>query len=277
LIEWTDATWNPWSGCNKVSAGCKNCYMFREKTRYGQEPNVVVRSRLHTFNLPLRLKEPQLVFTCSWSDFFIEEADPWRAEAWEIIRRTPHLTYQIVTKRIERAGELLPWGNGEHWPNVWLIVSAEDQATLDDRVPILLRTSAAVRGVSAEPLLGSMEIPYLWRLCIATKEEHDREHDAGMWCDERGLDWVIVGGESGPLKDVRAMDIAWAQDIVRQCREAKVACFVKQLGTFPVYYREVGSGKGGSYVPLSIRDVKGGSSDEWPEDLRVREFPEVRR
>ena len=87
-IEWTDATWNPWQGCHKVSPGCENCYMFREKTAYGQDPDVVVRSKLPTFNLPLKLKEPQKVFTCSWSDFFIQEADPWREDAWDIIDRT---------------------------------------------------------------------------------------------------------------------------------------------------------------------------------------------
>lgn len=127
-ISWTNATWNPWQGCHKVSLGCRECYMFREKIRYGREPNVVVRSRPHTFNLPLRLKTPQRVFTCSWSDFFIEEADPWRDEAWEIIRRTPHLTYQIVTKRPERMAGRLPWGDGIPWPQVWRDPASRDRA-----------------------------------------------------------------------------------------------------------------------------------------------------
>src|SRR6266498_5551388 len=116
-IAWTQRTWNPWHGCHKVSAGCKNCYMFREKRQYGQDPDVVVRSKT-TFNAPLKWKDSALVFTCSWSDWFIEEADPWRDEAWDVIRRTPHLTYQILTKRIERASSCLP----KDWPlkNVWL-------------------------------------------------------------------------------------------------------------------------------------------------------------
>src|ERR1039458_4146588 len=90
-IAWTDATWNCWQGCHKVSAGCKNCYMFSEKTHYGQNPNVVMRSNPVTFNAPLRwAKNPEkypgikFIFVCSWSDFFIEEADPWREEAWDI-------------------------------------------------------------------------------------------------------------------------------------------------------------------------------------------------
>lgn len=84
-IEWTDATWNPWHGCHKVSAGCKNCYMFRDKARYGQDPNVVVRSKDATFYAPLKWSEPRTIFTCSWSDFFIEESDAWRDEAFAIV------------------------------------------------------------------------------------------------------------------------------------------------------------------------------------------------
>ncbi len=87
-IQWTEATWNPWRGCHKVSAGCKHCYMFREQIRYGSDPNQVLRSKT-TFYDPLKWQEPKRIFTCSWSDWFIEEADPWRAEAWDIIRKTP--------------------------------------------------------------------------------------------------------------------------------------------------------------------------------------------
>ena len=123
-IAWTNHTWNPWQGCHKVSAGCENCYMEREKLRYGQDPHVVKRSARQTFNLPLRLDSGR-VFTCSWSDFFIAEADEWRPEAWEIIRRTPHLIYQILTKRPERIAQCLPpdWGDG--WKNVWGGVTVE--------------------------------------------------------------------------------------------------------------------------------------------------------
>ena len=98
-IEWATATWNPWQGCTKVSPGCTHCYMYREKGMYGQNPRLVVRSKT-VFHAPLRWKEPQpRVFTCSWSDWFHEAADPWRAEAWDIIRRTPRHTYLILTKR----------------------------------------------------------------------------------------------------------------------------------------------------------------------------------
>jgi protein gp37 len=105
-IEWTDATWNPWHGCHKVSAGCKNCYMFREKRQYGQDPDVVVRSKTKFYD-PLKWPDSRLIFTCSWSDFFIEEADEWRDEAFAIMALTPHHTYQVLTKRPERMKEYL--------------------------------------------------------------------------------------------------------------------------------------------------------------------------
>src|SRR3990167_2289790 len=111
-IEWTDATWNPWRGCTKVSPGCASCYMFRDQERYGHDPSVVVRAAPSTFEAPLiwerklldklpdsGLAKPparMLVFTCSWSDWFHADADPWREEAWAIIHDTPHLTYQIL-------------------------------------------------------------------------------------------------------------------------------------------------------------------------------------
>ena len=101
-IEWATATWNPWHGCTKVSPGCAHCYMYRDKTRYGQNPAAVTRSKT-TFFDPLKWKEPQArIFTCSWSDFFIEEADAWRPEAWNIIQNTPQHSYLILTKSIAR-------------------------------------------------------------------------------------------------------------------------------------------------------------------------------
>ena len=176
LIAWTDYSWNPWRGCHKVSQGCKNCYMFREQKRYGNDPNIVVRS-ITTFKDPLKWKDPAMVFTCSWSDWFIEEADPWRDEAWEIIRQTPHLTYQILTKRPENIRSRLPddWGDG--WDNVWLGVSIEDKDNYA-RGLNLADIPAKIRFISAEPLLGQLDL---------------------LWLVSTGLiHWLIVGGESGP-------------------------------------------------------------------------------
>ena len=122
-ISWTDATWNPWMGCAKVSPGCDNCYMFRDMRRYGRDPEAIVRTAPATFDAPLRRREPGRIFTCSWSDFFIKQADPWREEAWDIMRRTPQHNYQVLTKRPSRA---VGWFRKHGWlPNVWLGTSVE--------------------------------------------------------------------------------------------------------------------------------------------------------
>lgn len=200
-IEWTEGTWNPWHGCVKVSPGCAHCYMYREKRRYGQEPSTVTRSKT-TFDAPLKWHEPRLVFTCSWSDFFIKEADPWRAEAWDIIRATPQHTYQVLTKRPERVAAHLPKG----WPleNVWLGVSVENPRFFW-RIALLRQIPSHLRFLSLEPLLAPMpSIPL------------------------EGISWVIVGGESGPK--CRPIRVEWVREIRDQCVKAGVPFFFKQWG-----------------------------------------------
>ena len=134
-IAWCNATWNPWQGCDKVSAGCKNCYMYREKKRYGQDPQTVVRSAAHTFNAPLRwartgeVPDGSRIFVCSWSDFFHKKADAWRAEAWKIIEALPQYTFLIPTKRIGRLSIDVKMPD-----NVWLGASVEDQEMFDKRI-----------------------------------------------------------------------------------------------------------------------------------------------
>ena len=202
-IEWTGGTWNPWHGCTKVSAGCKGCYMYVAKRRYGQDPTVVVRSKTK-FDEPLRWRESRMIFTCSWSDWFHATADAWRNEAWGVIRATPQHTYQILTKRPERVLDHLPpdWGRG--WPNVWLGVSIEDTNVIH-RVAILQRAPAEVRFLSIEPLIGSVG-----RLNLG------------------GIGWVIVGGESGPGH--RPCRPEWVRSVRDQCTEAGVSFFFKQWG-----------------------------------------------
>lgn len=208
-ISWTNYSWNPWRGCHKISQGCKNCYMFREQKRYGNDPNIVIRSKT-TFNDPLKWKDPAMVFTCSWSDWFIEEADPWRDEAWEITRQTPHLTYQILTKRPENIPSRLPKDWGEGYDNVWLGVSIESYLK-QKRGDILAKIPAQVRFISAEPLLDWIFTPHL------------------LWNNK--FHWVIVGGESGP--GCRSMDLEWARDIRDDCKQFGVSFFMKQLGGHP--------------------------------------------
>jgi len=208
-IEWTDKTWNPWQGCRKVSTGCKNCYMYSDKKRYGQDPAKIVRSKT-VFKAPNKWKESALVFVCSWSDFFIEDADEWRNEAWEIIRNSPHLTFQILTKRPENIKDRLPLD----WPldNVWLGVTAENQEMADKRIPILLSIPANVHFVSIEPMIGP----------VSLKAYHE-------------IDWVICGGESGP--GWRPMEEKWATDLMTETeRSSSTYFFMKQMenrGTVP--------------------------------------------
>ncbi len=218
-IEWTNYTWNPWVGCRKVSAGCAHCYMYREQKQRGNDPTEVRRTK--TWNDPLKWEKlaaasnaAAMVFTCSYSDFFIEEADQWRPEAWEIMRNTPHLHYQVLTKRIERAAQCLP----EVWPmpNVWLGVTAETQAFADQRIPQLLRIPAPVRFVSVEPMLEEIDIsPYMW-------DEEARMYGVNV----NTIDWVICGAESGA--GARPMNMKWAAYLKHQCVFDAVPFFFKQ-------------------------------------------------
>lgn len=221
-IAWTEKTWNPWHGCHKISPGCKFCYMFREKRQYGRDPDVVVRSKT-TFNAPLKWKEPSLIFTCSWSDWFIEEADPWRDEAYGIIRATAHHIYQILTKRSDRIAAHMPI---IPLPNVWYGVSVENRRHGLPRIEHL-RAVPGNRFLSVEPLI----------------------EDLGR-VDLSGIDWVIVGGESGPQR--RTMDVAWLASVVEQCTAQGVPCFVKQDSGF-----------------------KSGMQGRIPKDLFVRQFPPI--
>lgn len=221
-----------------MSEGCRNCYMMREKKRYGQDGMKVVRSSPQTFNQPLsaKWKEPAKVFVCSWSDFFIEEADAWRADAWDIMRKAKHLTFQICTKRSERIAQCLPadWGP-DGWPNVWLGVTIENDHARH-RLFNLNQVPARVWFASFEPLIGDVG-----NLGLGDES----------FCGNMALDWAIIGAESGP--GAREMQHIWAHNIIKQCKAASTAVFVKQI--------HVLGGK------LSKDPA------EWPEHLRLREFP----
>lgn len=258
-IEWTESTWNPWHGCKKVSAGCKFCYMFRDKEKYGQDGSVVFRSKTK-FNDPLLWKDPKLVFTCSWSDWFIEEADEWRGEAWDIIRRTPHHTYQILTKRPERIKGCLPSDWGEGYPNVWLGVSIESQKEIN-RMVFLDQIPAKIKFLSLEPLIGEINLLDLLT-SYPTFDDHANCGEPVLW----GMNWVIVGGESGNETGkygYRPCNLSWIRKIVSDCEEHNIPVFVKQLGTFL-----------SNYMGISRHGKKVG---EWPEDIRVRRFPFVKK
>lgn len=253
-IQWTDHTVNFWTGCKKVSPGCKFCYMFRDQERYGKEPTDVLQVAQKTINKVLKAAKPgDKIFTCSWSDFFIEEADQWRDWAWQIIRENPHLNWQILTKRPERIMDNLPpdWGQG--WDHVWLGVSAENQDLYQLRMLILSMIPAKIRFVSIEPILGPINL-HPW---ISLTREH-RSGNPGS-----AIDWVIVGGESGNDNGkwkYRAADLDWFNDIVKQLQFYKVPVFVKQMGTHIA-------------KEYKMFDRNGGDIAEFPEAIQVRQFP----
>lgn len=233
-IEWTQATWNPWMGCRHVSPGCAHCYAERDMTRYARDFNRIQRAKDATFYAPLNWKEPKLIFTCSWSDFFIEEADGWRADAWDVIRRTPQHIYQVLTKRPERSLACLPHDRPYPWPwpNVWLGTSIENRAYYG-RAALLAAVPAAVHFLSVEPLLGPVE-----NLPLG------------------GIQWVIVGGESGPK--ARPMHPAWARSVRDRCLAKGIAFFFKQWGEWaPLDLCPGRSGEAVCFFPDGRRSTRG--------------------
>lgn len=242
-IQWTNATVNFWTGCKKVSKGCKFCYMYRDKERYGQDPTTVLRVSDKTFYAATKWPDPKLIFTCSWSDFFIQEADEWRADAWKVIKDTPHHTWQILTKRPERILQFLPADWGEGYPNVWIGVSVEDMPAYEERVPILKTIPAKVKFLSVEPLIGQVTV-------LPT---------------DNWIDWVIVGGESGNENGkytYRKCNMEWISVVIYACIAWNIPIFVKQFGTYLAQ-------KNG------MRDRHGGNIDEFPDWAKFREMPKV--
>lgn len=210
-IEWTDATWNPVTGCSKISPGCKHCYAERLANRlqamgqanYRNGFKVTLQPQM--LEVPLHWKTPKRIFVNSMSDLFHEEVPlEYITQVFSVIRQAYWHQFQILTKRSERLRELSPmlgWG-----PHTWMGVSVESEQ-YTHRIDDLRRTGAAVKFLSLEPLLGPLRKLNL-----------------------RQIDWVIVGGESGP--GARPMDPKWVTDLRDQCLKAEVPFFFKQWGGF---------------------------------------------
>jgi len=248
-IEWADATWNPITGCSVVSAGCTNCYAMRlaggrlrhhptragltVPTKAGPVWTGEVRFNEGALRQPMQWKKPRRIFVCAHGDLFHEAVpDDWIDQVFAHMASAERHTFLVLTKRPERMRMFC--GGRPALPNVWLGVSVEDQRTADARIPVLLATPAARRWISAEPLLERLTyIPGL----------------PGM------LNWVVVGGESGPR--ARGCDVQWIRDIVRTCAATDTPCFVKQLGSNSDYRAT----------------KKGADPAQWPADLRVRQWP----
>ena len=217
---WWTKTWNPWYGCSKVTEGCANCYMFREQKQYGRNPKQLNRSKTK-FHEPMKWKEPELVFVCSWSDFWYEKVDPeWRKAAFDVIRETPQHIYLIPTKRVQHIRSGLPEDWGKEWNgdygHVWLGCSVELPKYLY-RIDALLTIPTTNHFLSAEPLLGSLDLTGR----LATPEIIDYGYG--------GLDWVIVGGESDHKKP-RKMLGEWVTPIQQLCEKLGIPFFFKQWG-----------------------------------------------
>ena len=303
--------------CEKVSPGCAHCYSetFNRRRLPNQGTGLDFtkgsRQKVETFvdeNIlaqPLKWKRPRRIFVCSQTDLFGEfHADEQIDRVFAVMSFCQEHTFQILTKRAERmrsylagavkdrsreaACRLLDAGvntngramcaaiEGVAWPlpNVHLGVSVEDQQRADERIPDLLSTPAAVRWLSVEPLLGAVDLREYQPFRV-------KAHPVGDFRGARGIlgghvDWVVVGGESGPR--ARPCDVAWVRGIVEQCRAAKVACFVKQLGSCAVGVWEPEMAHVETWRDrIKTDDRKGGDPSEWPADLRVREFPEAGR
>ena len=278
-IEWTDRTFNPWLGCQKVGPGCDHCYaeaiMAKRFGRVAWGPGEErVRTSPANWKLPLKWDreaalagKPSRVFCASLADVF-DNAVPtkWRDDLWNLIAATPHLDWLLLTKRPQNITKMLPpsWGNG--WRNVWLGCTVVNQAEAERDIPHLLAVPAAVRFLSIEPLLGPVDLTRLDMLNVfrIIRAVDDQFYPHNVFDALRGhsdihpihgaepnwgrIHLVIVGGESGP--DARPMHPDWARSLRHQCLVARVPFFMKQMG-----------GARKSAMP------------QIPEDLMIREFP----
>lgn len=284
-ISWCDSTINFWHGCQKVSEGCKFCYMFRDKEMHKQDPRVLMKTKdgyLRSQFKKINERGPSTIFTCSWSDFFIEGADEWRQAAWSTIWQHPQHLFLILTKRIERveecmmdtnvafmnsfpnaSGELLTMEAKSFPQNIMLGISAENDELFWQRWNVLeriARTYNVKTFISFEPLLGpikNLERAY---------ESFDLKDDPDEPMMSRIPDWTIVGGESGNEKgpyQYRPCKQEWIQDIVDVCGWAHVPVFVKQLGTYMSNH-------------LNLKSRHGQDLNEFPGSIRFQEFPKFK-
>ena len=260
-ISWTDNSFNGWIGCTKVSPGCAHCYAETMNKRCGGHNWGAGADRRVTseanWRKPLKWNRESArkgirtrVFCSSMADVFDAEAPVnARARLFSMIQETPNLDWQLLTKRPENFSTMLPldWKTG--YENTWLGVTVEDRDQANRRIPLLKQTPARIRFLSCEPLL----------------------EDLGE-LDLDGIDWVIVGGESGG--GARPFDVLWAERIVARCQNQQVAVFVKQFGADP----RVGSKQVVIHSPQGGRDRHAGDPAFWPPEcqhLAIRELPKV--
>jgi protein gp37 len=291
-IAWTDHTFNPWTGCTKVGPGCDGCYAEVWDQRFSKGAHWgpgAPRQRTSEANWrqPIKWNEharaigkPAKVFCASLADVFDNEVpDDWRRNLFELWAATPWLRWQVLTKRIGNARAMLEHCPGWPLPNVGLVATVVNQDELERDAPKLHDTPARWRGLSIEPQIGPV---WLWEndcgllrgpvikvsggVTPSTPDNPPEGYDDSYpW-----IDWVITGGESKqPGHQPRAYRVSWARGLVRQCRELDIPLFVKQLGAWPV-------ADDGRLFLIGGNDNKArGQPEFWPEDLRVRQFPDA--
>jgi len=267
-ISWTHHTFNPWWGCVEVSPACDNCYARELAVKrwgfdiWGKDKPRRFFTDKH-WNEPIKwntaaknAKTRHRVFCASMADICEDRDDlnPHRKRLWDLIEATPDLDWMLLTKRPEHYRKMLP----THWqvagdkparPNVWLGTTAENQRRADERIPELFKVPAAVYWISAEPLVGPIDFSGHW----------SREGQLSS-AFSRGIDWIIVGGESG--EEPRRMDPQWARDIRKQCQENGAAFHFKQKGR--ILSAEMG-----------CKDKEGKKLAEWPVEFQIQEFPKA--
>lgn len=252
-ITWTDYTINFWMGCEKVSTGCKFCYMHRKFFKSDKNPDTVSRTSSKYWERIKLLKyeaESQLIFTCSMSDFFIKDADEWRKDAWKIIKELDKHQWLILTKRPERIQECLPEDWGENgYSNVWLGVSVGHESELwrvDKLNSLKNQQSKFLTFISAEPLIQNLDF---------VENCNSFAH----------TDWIIIGGESGNETGqyrYRRCSLKWIESVINQSKLNNVPVFVKQYGTFLA--RRLG---------FKLDRYSGENWKEWSPKYKIREYP----
>ncbi len=289
-IQWATHTLNFWEGCTKVSEGCAHCYAADRDSRFhaGAHWGPGAPRRLTSVSNwaqagkwnreALATGVRPRIFVNSLSDIFDPEVPTeWRRKALDVIWENQACDFLLVTKRPELAFDLIhEAGYFDRWcptvtpKNIWMGVTCENQQRANERMMPLDDIPAAVKFVSAEPMLSPIDF---YEACYGGKLRFGEQHEK----DVLFFDWLICGGESG--RDARAFNVAWARSLRAQCKAGGVAFFMKQLGADPYFMRTDMPGGSLSNVrfPLELADKKGGDMEEWPADLRVRELPEVAR
>ena len=259
-IEWTEKSWNPITGCTKISPGCQNCYAermakrLRGRCRYDADNPFKVTLHPDRLEEPLHWRKPSMIFVCSMGDLFHEDVPRWiRFEVMDIILQAKQHIFLILTKRPANMKDFFEWyytkagRTTETIKNLWLGITAENQEMADLRIPILLQIPAAVRFVSVEPMLSPVRLILARRYCTNCNYLHWSYNPAGcgfvykeVYCPECGfaygyhspegnssIDWVICGSESGQNR--RPANIEWIRSLKNQCVDADVPFFLKQM------------------------------------------------